>query len=112
MRKEKDFRPFVSRSHPKAAELLDGRDAYQHAEAALQNPVVREYIIKPWGELYDKPFVGLTSDGQAVPGLYSLAPNGAPTEAMVAATLRLLNILSSEQRAAIGFAVSAPEWRR
>jgi len=112
MRKKEDFRPYVSRSHPKAAEVLDGRDHYQHAAAALDNPIARDQIIKPWNEMYAAPFVGLTSDGQAIPGLYSLAPNGAPTEAMVAAMLRLLPMLSAEQRNAIGFPVDAREWRR
>lgn len=112
MRKKEDFRPFVSKSHPKAAEVLDGRDHYQHAAAALNNPIARDQIIKPWNEWYAKPFVGLTSDGQVIPGLYKLEPNGAPNEAMIAAMLRLLPLLTQEQRVAIGFPVDAREWRR
>jgi len=54
----------------------------------------------------------VTSDGRVVPGLYALEPNGAPTEAMIAATLDVLGQLSAEQRASTIFPVDAREWRR
>lgn len=111
VKKPPDFRPFVSRTHPKVVDV-QGRDARQHAEAALANPIARDLILKPWAEMYERPFVGVTSDGRVVPGLYALEPNGAPTEAMIAATLDVLGQLSAEQRASASFPVDAREWRR
>ena len=111
VKKPPDFRPFVSHTHPKVVDV-QGRDARQHAEAALANPIARDHILKPWAEMYERPFVGVTSDGRVVPGLYALEPNGAPTEAMIAATLDVLGQLSAEQRASASFPVDAREWRR
>ena len=111
VKKPPDFRPFVSHTHPKVVDV-QGRDARQHAEAALANPIARDHILKPWAEMYERPFVGVTSDGKLVPGLYALEPNGAPTEAMIAATLDVLGQLSAEQRASASFPVDAREWRR
>lgn len=111
MKSPPDFRPFVSHTHPKVADV-QGRDARRHAQAALANPVAREQILDPWAEMYQQPFVGVTSDGKLVPGLYALEPNGAPTQAMIAATLHLLGQLGAEQRASMSFPVDAREWRR
>jgi hypothetical protein len=65
-----------------------------------------------WDELYRQPFVGITTDGKVVPNLYSLEPNGAPTQSMVEATSRLLSCTSAEERTALCYAVDAREWRR
>lgn len=111
MKKPPDFRPYVSHAHPKVADMR-GRDAYQHAEAALAAPFPREHILKPWTEMYRQPFVGVTSDGKVVPGLYALVPDGAPAEPMTAAALQLLGQLSAEQRARAILPVGAREWRR
>jgi len=91
---------------------VQGRDARQHAKAALANPLARERILDPWAEMYRQPFVGVTTDGSVVQGLYALQPNGAPSEVMVAATEHLLGLLSPEQRAGTVFPVDAREWRR
>ena len=45
-------------------------------------------------------------------GLYALAPNGAPTQGMIAATLHLLQHVSADERRALAFPVDAREWRR
>ncbi len=111
MKKPPDFRPYLSHTHPKVVDV-QGRDARQHAEAALANPIVRDHILKPWARMYEQPFAGVTSDGKLVPRLYALEPNGAPTEAMIAATLRLFGQLSAEQRIRATFPVDAREWRR
>jgi hypothetical protein len=96
-----DFRPYVpSPSQPRIA-AMHGRDAHQHAEAALSNPLPRELLFDPWEALYRQPFVGITSDGSV-----------APTQAMVDAVAALLARLSAEQRAALSFPVNAREWRR
>jgi hypothetical protein len=108
----RDFRPFVpTLSYPRVA-VLQGRDAHQHGEASLANPLPRDLLFGPWEKLYREGFVGVTTDGTALGGLYSLRPNGAPLEAMVAAARRLLAILPPELSAAMRFAVDAREWRR
>ncbi|OGA37109.1 MAG: hypothetical protein A3G80_07790 [Betaproteobacteria bacterium RIFCSPLOWO2_12_FULL_62_13b] len=91
---------------------MHGRDAHQHAEAALANPVPRDLLFGPWQTLYREPYKGITTGGTVVPGLYSLAENGAPTEAMMNAAATLLGQVSPEQRAALVFPVDAREWRR
>lgn len=103
-----DYRPFLpSPSQSKIA----GPTARAHAEARRQSPRAREFFGS-WEKLMAAPFKGITTDGSIVPGLFSLAPNGAPTEAMIDATNALLALLTSEQRAAMNFAVNSPHWRR
>jgi hypothetical protein len=110
--KSHDFRPFVpAPSHPKIA-AMHGRDAREHAAAALADPFPRGLLFEPWEALYRQAFKGITTDENVVPGLYALAPNGAPSEAMVNAAARLLEQLSPDQRAALVFPVDAREWRR
>jgi hypothetical protein len=111
LKKPPDFRPFVSHSHPKVANC-QGLDAHQHAAAAIANPIPRDLIIKPWMQLYQKPFVGVTTDGRVIPGLYRLEANGAPIEAMIGAASNLLGHLDADQRARLTFAIDAREWRR
>ncbi len=65
-----------------------------------------------WERLLAEPFKGITTDGTVVPGLYSLAPNGAPTEAIADAVNALLGRLTREQRARMSFLVDSSQWRR
>ena len=107
-----NFHDFVpAPTHPRIVPML-GRDAHRHGEAGLNNPMLRELLLDDWDRLYLDPFKGLTSDGQVRPGLFSLAPNGAPGEAMVAAAARLLHGVSPEERRALCHPVEAREWRR
>lgn len=107
-----DFRPFVPTSaYPRVA-ALQGRDAHQHGAASLVNPLPRDLLFGPWEKLYREGFVGVTTDGTVLDGLYSLRSNGAPVEAMVAAARRLLAIAPPTLSAAMRFAVDAREWRR
>jgi hypothetical protein len=48
-----------------------------------------------------EPFNGVTTDGQAVPGLFSLRDEGAPTAAILEAVSKLLALLSAEQARAV-----------
>lgn len=91
---------------------MHGRDAHQHGEAGLANPIPRDLLFGPWEKLYRQPFVGITTDGKVIPDLYALEPNGAPSESMINALNRLCTLLSAEQRAAMTFPVDAREWRR
>lgn len=91
---------------------MHGRDAHQHGEAGLANPLPRDLLFIPWDALYQQPFTGITTDGKVMPGLFSLEPNGAPTEAMIAASERLLAEASPDERAALMLPADAREWRR
>jgi hypothetical protein len=69
-------------------------------------------LFAPWEKLYREPFKGITTDGRVIPGLYELAPDGAPVHQMVDAATQLLGLLSSDQRKALCLPMDAREWRR
>ena len=98
-------------THFRIAPML-GRNAHQHGEAGLNNPMVRDLLVDNWEKLYAEPYRGLTIDGSLIGGLFSLGPNGAPGEAMVAATAKLLRMVSPEERKHLCHPVDAREWRR
>ncbi|MBO0686103.1 MAG: DUF3500 domain-containing protein, partial [Candidatus Dormibacteraeota bacterium] len=58
-----------------------------------------------------EPFVGVTTDGHPVPGLFELREEGAPAAAAVQAALGYLSSLDQGQRAAAVLPLDAPEWR-
>ncbi|MBL8384317.1 MAG: DUF3500 domain-containing protein [Burkholderiales bacterium] len=108
----RDFRPFVpTPAYPRAA-ALQGRDARAHGDASLVNPRPRDLLFAPWDKLYHEPFVGVTTDGHPLAGLFTLAPNGAPTAAMVQAAAALADALPPAQRRALMLPIDAREWRR
>lgn len=106
-----DFRPFVpTLEYPRVA-AMHGRNADEHGAAGLANPIPRDLLFTPWEALYKQPFVGVTTDGKPLPGLYSLGDHGAPTAAMVEATRRLIDAASPDQRAALMLPADARERR-
>jgi hypothetical protein len=58
-----------------------------------------------------EPFVGVTTDGQVVPGLFRLEPSGVSAQPLADAARRLLDSLSPEQRSAASFSIDSSEWR-
>lgn len=70
---------------------------------------------KLWDELYQRPYKGITTDGDVVPDLFQLADNGdnhgAPVAAMVRAAQNLLSVATLEQRQAISKDIDSNEWR-
>ena len=108
----KDFRPFVpTLDYPRVA-AFQGRDAYQHGDAGLANPYPKALLFDPWDELYAQEFLGVTTNGQVVPGLFQRQAQDAPVQAMVEAALAMLNLLSAEQRRLVSLTLHAREWRR
>lgn len=104
------FRAYVPPpDHPRVAGLSE-LDAYAHAERALKIPWLNE-VFAGWRQLYDEPFLGITTEGRKIPDLYSLASEGAPTVSMVEAAQRLIDHASPEQRVALCHPVDAHEWR-
>ena len=59
-----------------------------------------------------EPFKGLTTDGQVVPGLFSLKNTGLSNEGMKRAAEAWLNSVDSGQRDAALFSVDSDAWRR
>jgi hypothetical protein len=59
----------------------------------------------------DDPFVGVTTDGAPVPGLFPIRASGVSTAPVREAADRFLASLSDEQRARTTFAVDSDEWR-
>ena len=97
---------------PPAARELGERFRAAGHELYLVGGIVRDLLINDWERLYQEPFRGITTDGHVKEGLYALAPNGAPTQGMIAATLHLLQHVSADERRALLFPVDAREWRR
>lgn len=58
------------------------------------------------------PFVGITNDGTAQPGLFPVRATGVSTAPVRAAAETYLASLTPEQRAATQFAVDDAEWRK
>jgi hypothetical protein len=103
-----DYRPFLPAP---AQSKIAGPTARAHADVRRQSPRAREFFGM-WEKLLAEPLKGITTDGTAIPGLFSLAPNGAPAEAMADAVNALLEQLTPEQRAAMTFPVNSSQWRR
>jgi hypothetical protein len=59
-----------------------------------------------------EPFVGITTNGAVMPGLFTIAPTGISTAPVRAAAEAFLGSLTAEQRAATTFAVDDAEWRK
>jgi hypothetical protein len=76
----------------------------------MRSPRAQE-LFETWAKLATTPFQGMTTDGHVQHGLFSLAPQDAPTPAMVEAVHALLNLLTHEQRAATCLPIDSELWR-
>jgi hypothetical protein len=101
-----DYHPYL----PTTSKIA-GPTARAHAEARLKSPRAQE-LFGGWDALFKEPFKGVTTDGTPIPGLFSLAPNGAPAAAMAEAASALLSRLAPEQRASVCFPIGSDMWRR
>lgn len=87
-----------------------GMDYEQFTSDRYQAPFLRE-LLEYWRGLYDEPFIGITTDGQPIEGLYAL-PDDLPDDSGPAAAARaLLDLLTPEQRAKLCYPMDAAEWR-
>jgi uncharacterized protein DUF3500 len=80
---------------------------------AVEHPVAQRF--REYGEAgrraIAEPFVGLTTDGRPVSGLFPLRPTGVSTEPVRQAAEAFVASLDSEQRKQATFAVDDPLWR-
>ena len=102
-----DFRPYVPK--PEKSKIA-GATARAHAETRLKSERAQG-LFGNWKRMLAEPFKGVTTDGNPIPGLYALRPEGAPTEAMIDAVAALLARLTPDQRAAMSFPVDSNQWR-
>ncbi|HXQ51582.1 MAG TPA: DUF3500 domain-containing protein [Stellaceae bacterium] len=103
-----DYRPYLPSP---AQSKIAGPNARAHAKTRTDSPRGRATAAARRA-LVEQTFTGITTDGAAVTGLFSLAPNGAPAEAMIAAAAALVGCLSPAQRASTCFPVGDERWRR
>ena len=112
MLKKKNFRPYVpTLDYPRVA-AFQGRDAYQHGDAGLANPLPQELLFKPWDQLYAQPFKGITTDSHVIEGLYQLQSQGLDNAPLVQAAQNLIAALSDADQKKLKYPISAKEWRR
>jgi Protein of unknown function (DUF3500) len=102
-----DFRPYVPAPGHTA---IAGPTPRAHAQARMQNPRAQG-LFATWAELAAAPFKGMTTDGHVQPGVFSLAPEDAPTAAMVEAVKALLARLSPAECGATCYPVDSELWR-
>jgi hypothetical protein len=59
-----------------------------------------------------EPFLGVTTNGEVVPGLFGIRSTGVSTEPLRRAATTFLSALTDEQRDRTTFSVDDPEWRK
>lgn len=89
-----DYRPHLP--GPDQSRIA-GEDAASHAEARLALPRAAK-LFQEWAKQAREPFRGITSDGQVRPGLFHLADEGAPAEAMARNAWALIDGLTTTER--------------
>ena len=75
-----------------------------------QAPFLRD-LLAYWDSLYAEPFVGVTTDGEPIPGLYRLPDGGGNDASLVAVAERALAKLWDDQRERISRPLDSPDWR-
>ena len=81
---------------------------------AVWNPIATSRVIWPLVEKaqLDKPFLGVTTDGEIQPGLFHIRATGVSTAPIREAAATFLASLTPEQRGRTLFPVDDLEWRR
>lgn len=102
-----DFTSFV----PGHGVKIAGPTARAHAQARLETPRAQG-LFGAWEQLFHEPYRGLTTDGQALTGLFARREEGAPVETIAQASRRLLDMLDAHTRSHMQFPVDSAMWRR
>jgi Protein of unknown function (DUF3500) len=84
--------------------MISGREPFPVSEG------LQWYVERARAALAE-PFVGVTTDGQVVPGLFPLEASGVSAQPLVDAALCVLESLSPEQRSAACFPIDSAQWR-
>ncbi|KZM77096.1 DUF3500 domain-containing protein [Cellulosimicrobium cellulans] len=105
-----DYRAHVpDRDDPDVAQWR-GLD-YEEFSARKREPGFVQQLLASWQELYDEPFVGVTSDGVVRDDVHRLVPVAAPDPAPARAATRALELLTTAERDAVRHPVDSPLWR-
>ncbi len=75
-------------------------------------PDLLSNLVTQAAHVADDPFVGITTDGTARPGLSPIGPTHVSTRPLVDAGLAFLATLDDAQRRTVTFPVDSDEWRR
>lgn len=86
-------------------------DFTDEAGVAAILALIGDAELPPVVETADDPFIGITTDGRARPGLFGAADEQAPTAAARDAAIAYLGSLDADRRDKAVLAVDAPEWR-
>lgn len=98
-------------------ELIPLRDGV--LDFSLMNPergehmgaLLRGYGPPPIADAAQQAFVGITADGQPIPGLFALEDTGLDSKPIVAAAQDLLSALDLDERTAVSQSVESRAWR-
>lgn len=106
----KDFRDNLLPADSPRILSARGLDPFTYAKPILETP--RAIALNAeWQARYSEPFVGITADGNATPGLFELADEGFAVEGAVKAAEAFLATLDANKRDKASHAVDAPQWR-
>src|SRR3954468_18393300 len=83
---------------------FSGREPFEMPERLREN---RQRLLDQAAE----PYVGITTDGPALPGLYDIRPTGVSTRPLIDAATALLTSLTPVQHAAVSFPPESDAWR-
>jgi hypothetical protein len=84
--------------------------ARAHTESRMQGDRPQG-LFGTWRRMWEERFRGVTTDGTAAPGLFSLKPEGAPTAAVADAVNVLMAALTPAQKDTMHFPVDSDQWR-
>src|SRR5438874_4013756 len=77
----------------------------------MQNPNFSKRIQEAAAAVAE-PFVGITTDGDPIPGLFPIQRTGVSTQPLKDAAEAFLDSLGAEERAAAQFPIDSDAWRR
>ena len=102
-----DFRPYVQA--PEKSKIV-GETSRQHANNIVKKDIIIG-LFDYWRGLFGQQFKGITTNGLCQKRLFSIRPEKAPTEAVINASINLLNKLSANQKQRACFDVHSKQWR-
>ena len=88
---------------------MDKANIYTYSNNIISNEGASK-VFSHYKKLIAKPFVGVTTDGKKVEGLYKRQDEGAPVEAMTKTAEALLARLSDKEREKVSYDIDAVEW--
>jgi hypothetical protein len=102
-----DYRPYLPK--PEQSKIA-GPTARAHVEARRKNPRAQA-LLEGWKKQLEEPFRGITTDGLPIKDLFTLRPEGAPTQAVIEAVHALLARVPPDLRERMSFPVESTMWR-